>query len=234
MGDGSSGRSRVNLQPCCEERLEKLRDVQGLGEITESLVATSPFLGVFGSGPIDAHFFLKETDWELWQRAVTSARTLNRGYCRKVTEQGWLHHSSGPGGVRRFWRRLHRSFDPSLRTRARASRPFARRFTSRFVGTLSTDEQGMAEALFQEAGTDAQKLYAVFDHLADTSPGDADDVARAYLDLVREKGREEMKTIRADPMLADLLADLLEAGWTTESEAEHVRYLEYLKSVSRR
>ena len=90
---------------------------------------------------------------------------------------------------------------------------------------FSTDEEGLASALYEHAGIDTNLVKSVFAVLAERYSSDSDDVALAYVNLVKSKGGSVMHALKLDSSLKDLLIQLLEQGWTTSGESAAIRYL---------
>jgi hypothetical protein len=106
---------------------------------------------------------------------------------------------------------------------------FARAFIPRFTSVISTDEEGMANALLVECSYEMNKVYAVFIQLNDKYSTDADDVALLYVNKVKMNGSQLVKeAFAAHFALRKYLVKLLEDGWTTGEEQVCIRYLQSL------
>ncbi len=94
-------------------------------------------------------------------------------------------------------------------------------FIARFTNFWSTDEVGMARALYREIGIDADWVNKVFLALRESYTSDADDVAVLYLRRVFARRGNVLQTLRLNRSLRQTLILVLEEGWTTREE----RYL---------
>ncbi|AFU98515.1 hypothetical protein [Simiduia agarivorans] len=104
---------------------------------------------------------------------------------------------------------------------------FAKQFIPRFTNLVSTDESGMASALVTECSYELDKVLAVFQQLNDKYHTDADDIALLYTNKVRSLsiGSPLSVAFRAHGALRRYLAELMDAGWTTQEEKDCVNYL---------
>jgi hypothetical protein len=93
---------------------------------------------------------------------------------------------------------------------------------------FSTDEDGLARALYERGGIDANFVKAVFAVLADRYATDADDVALAYVNIVKTRGGSQLHALKLDTSLKHLLIQLMEQGWTSSEESAALRYLRTL------
>ncbi len=93
---------------------------------------------------------------------------------------------------------------------------------------FSTDEDGLATALYERGGIDANFVKGVFAVLADRYATDADDVALAYVNLVKKRGGSQLHSLKLDSSLKQLLIQLMEQGWTSDDESAAIRYLRTL------
>lgn len=104
---------------------------------------------------------------------------------------------------------------------------FARSFIPRFTNAVSTDEKGMADSLLNECSYELDKVYAVFVQLNDKYSTDADDVARIYVDNIRNRSNQLVKNaFSAHIALRKYLINILEDGWTSAEERQCIQYLQ--------
>lgn len=97
-----------------------------------------------------------------------------------------------------------------------------------FTMPFYTDEEGLAKALHARAGIDTNFVSAVFAVLADLYTSDADDVALAYVNVVKAQGGSALHALKLDTGLRDLLIQLMDQGWTSSEESAAIRYLKAL------
>ncbi len=97
-----------------------------------------------------------------------------------------------------------------------------------FGMTLSMDEKGLAQALVK-MGTNMRRVRSVFERLQSAHPSDVDDVARLYVDMLRESatGRATFAAVKADG-LHQFLIDAMEEGWTSGKERRAIDTLKGL------
>jgi hypothetical protein len=107
-----------------------------------------------------------------------------------------------------------------------ATRDFIARFTSFWTGT---DEDGLAQALARERRHDTAFMLRVFRSLEDSYSTDADDVAFAFVTLMR-RDTALASSVAADSGLRAILVSLLEGGWSTTEEKAAALYVRGLKS----
>jgi hypothetical protein len=91
-----------------------------------------------------------------------------------------------------------------------------------------TDEEGLAKSIYKHAGIDTNLVKAVFATLAERYSSDSDDVALAYVELVKSQGGSVLQALKLDTSLRELLITLLDNGWTDAKEAAAIRYLRAL------
>ena len=91
--------------------------------------------------------------------------------------------------------------------------------------TASMDERGLARYLVR-MGNNPARLRGVFERLRDAHGSDSDDVAYEYCRLASDALLRGIKV--ADASLIVLIADLMEAGWTSGSERTQITRLEGL------
>ncbi|HZH13277.1 MAG TPA: hypothetical protein VE057_02840 [Archangium sp.] len=98
----------------------------------------------------------------------------------------------------------------------------------KFTRPFSTDEQGLAKALYERGGVDLNFVKSVFAVLAERYSSDSDDVALAYVQLVKNRGGAQHLALKLDQEFKDLLIQLMEQGWTSGEEASAIKYLKAL------
>ncbi|TMO79014.1 hypothetical protein CWC16_14195 [Pseudoalteromonas sp. S3776] len=106
---------------------------------------------------------------------------------------------------------------------------FARSFIPRFTNVLSTHENKMASALITECTYELDKVMAVFFELNDKYFTDVDDIALAYVGMIRT-GRYPLikQALSLNKALKNFLIQVLDSGWTSSSEKECIRYLRHI------
>lgn len=109
-----------------------------------------------------------------------------------------------------------------------ASDQAAGAFLKRFTNIVSTDEAGIANALYAEKGMDLDAVHGVFLAMEESYSTDADDVAVLYLNKVFERGGTIQDALRLNRDLRETLIRVLESGWTTREEAALVARLRRL------
>ncbi len=92
--------------------------------------------------------------------------------------------------------------------------------------TFNMDEQGLADCL-AAMGTNMERVWQVFDHLARHHNSDVDDVAVLYVNAVRRNGAVA-SALRARKNLVDLLVRSMSAGWTAADEKGAIAWLKSL------
>lgn len=100
---------------------------------------------------------------------------------------------------------------------------------SRHTSMVSTDEIGIANALYNEVGIDMLLVSKVFAALSRDYSTDADDVARAYGDRVRKTSGSVQLALRRDRNLRQQLTAIFESGWTSQVDQAQIRYLQSLQ-----
>jgi hypothetical protein len=96
------------FEPCCKESLERLKEIQELGKLLQSVITASPFAVLLGSGPVETTFSLATTDWDTWGEAVKAVPAIVKNRCQQVCGFEVLNHAGGP--LNKFWRRMYDSF----------------------------------------------------------------------------------------------------------------------------
>ncbi|HZI07032.1 MAG TPA: hypothetical protein VEZ71_23630, partial [Archangium sp.] len=91
-----------------------------------------------------------------------------------------------------------------------------------------TDEEGLAQALYERAGIDTNFVKSVFAVLAERYSNDSDDVALAYVKLVKARGGSQRLALKLDGELREFLIQLMDQGWTSGEEASAISYLRSL------
>lgn len=97
----------------------------------------------------------------------------------------------------------------------------------RFTGMFSFDEDGLAQAMYDELGMDMDSVHAVFREIRQDHAGDADSAAYAYARLVQEKGGSPLAALKLNSGLRQELASALQGGWwvTNAEKAEAQRLI---------
>jgi len=114
-----------------------------------------------------------------------------------------------------------RAYVEAVGTSDARTRNFVARFTSMWTGV---DEDGIARALATEQRSKLDFVNQVFIALNDDYYTDADDVALAYVNLVR-RDRMLAQTVKANGALRATLTRLMKQGWTSPQEQEAINYL---------
>jgi len=188
------------------------------------------------------------TWWKMYSRPGRPWTTLGQNcsttVARAMALGGGDDYSEGFGGWWASWNtiwtpadvlRYAQAIARGLRTAG--SRPFAINFVRRFCTsplgftsvTLSMDEEGLANALYKEHGSEAAKVHAVFKELNENRNSDADDVAEIYVRLLMKHKGHALDVVKHNPKLRDLLAEVMKKGWTTAGEQECIDFLKNLK-----
>jgi hypothetical protein len=94
--------------------------------------------------------------------------------------------------------------------------------------TISMDEEGLANALVREAGTNSGLTLEVFERLDEHYNSDADDVAEIYVNAVRKAGGPLEAALRSNSKLRDRLIKVMDEGWTSGGEKACIDYLKGL------
>ncbi len=105
--------------------------------------------------------------------------------------------------------------------------PRVRNILPRFTGFWSFDEDGLAKALYDEAGIDLDRVSAVFREIRQDHSGDADAAALAYIREMNRRGGAPLHALRLNSGLRRQLSDALRSGWwvTDEEKREADRIL---------
>jgi hypothetical protein len=96
------------------------------------------------------------------------------------------------------------------------------------VKTFSMDEDGLANALLNEAGTDTKLVLGVFQRLDEDYNSDADDVAELYVNAVRNQGGAVLSALKGNSHLITRLIKVMHEGWTSSGEKDCIRFLRQL------
>lgn len=96
------------------------------------------------------------------------------------------------------------------------------------ISVFSADEAAIANALITQAGIDTILVSEVFRALSRDHSGNADDVARLYVDLVRRKKGSLEHALKLDRNLRTQLVSVMESGWTSDFERQQINYLQAL------
>ena len=96
------------------------------------------------------------------------------------------------------------------------------------INMLWADEAAIANSLISQAGIDTILVSDVFTALSRDHSGNADDVARLYVDLVSKKKGSLEHAIKVDRNLKQQLIDVMESGWTSGFERQQINYLQAL------
>lgn len=102
-------------------------------------------------------------------------------------------------------------------------------FLKRFTTFFSTDEQGIAEALYEEVGIDMDHVHAVFRAMDESFTTDADDVAVIYLRKVFMRRGSVLEALRLNRDSRETLIRILREGWTSSEEETLIGQLRALR-----
>lgn len=104
--------------------------------------------------------------------------------------------------------------------------PRVRNILPRFTGFWSFDEDGLAKALYDEAGIDLDRVSAVFREINQDHSGDADAAAYAYVREVKRRGGPPLHALRLNSGLRQQLSRALQSGWwVTDAEKREAQAL---------
>lgn len=107
---------------------------------------------------------------------------------------------------------------------ANTSRNTAQQLVEKFVSIWSTDEEGLAQALYNR-GKDAAVVTTAFKLLEEEWVADSDDVALEYVKLVKSRGGLPLEMLKKESALRELLIDLLATGVVFPDEDKHIQFL---------
>ena len=96
------------------------------------------------------------------------------------------------------------------------------------ISIFSADEQAIADALVSKAGIDTGLVSNVFDAMVRDHSGNADDVARLYVDQVKRRKGSLQHALKLDRNLRSKLISIMEGGWTSAFERQQISYLNSL------
>lgn len=96
------------------------------------------------------------------------------------------------------------------------------------INMLWADEAAIANSLVSQAGIDTILVRDVFNALSRDHSGNADDVARLYVDLVKKKKGSLEHAVKLDRNLRIQLVNVMESGWTSGFERQQINYLNSL------
>lgn len=102
-------------------------------------------------------------------------------------------------------------------------------FIDRFTNLWSTDEEGMAEAMYREIGIDMDRVHSIFRALDESYTTDADDIALIYLQHVFVGGGTKLQALRLNLGLRRTLIRILDDGWTTAEERRMISQLQAMR-----
>jgi hypothetical protein len=94
--------------------------------------------------------------------------------------------------------------------------------------TINMDEDGLAQALIDECGTNTALVLDVFTRLRDHYSSDSDDVAEIYVNAIRKNPGQIQGALRANPPLVRILIQVMDEGWTSAGEKDCIAYLKGL------
>ena len=103
------------------------------------------------------------------------------------------------------------------------------RFIDPYTTAMNTDEEGIANALVNDAGINMDLVYLAFLELDANYSADADDVALQYVKKVHAKRGSVLHALQLNKDLINLLIRLLDEGWTSNEETQAIRYLTQLR-----
>ena len=113
---------------------------------------------------------------------------------------------------------------PSKAPASNVSHTVAKALVDKFASAWSTDEEGLAQALYGR-GSDVQVVTQAFKRLEAEYCADADDVALAYVKLVRARGGAALEMLRKERTLRQLLMHALATGVTFPDEDAQIHFL---------
>ncbi|MGB7209140.1 MAG: hypothetical protein WBD27_10815 [Pyrinomonadaceae bacterium] len=102
------------------------------------------------------------------------------------------------------------------------------RILPRFCHLFSRDEEGMANALYEECGINIDQVCEVIEHLNEYYTSDADDVVVLYVEIVRKYSGSTEQALKLHPSARNLLIETMESGWTDSRERQAIEYLSNL------
>jgi hypothetical protein len=99
------------------------------------------------------------------------------------------------------------------------------RLLPRYTFLFYRDEEGLANALYEECGINIDEVCEVVQHLSEYYNTDVDDVVVAYVELVRKFNGIVQEALKLHPTAKTLLIDTLESGWTDSGERSAIEFL---------
>lgn len=106
------------------------------------------------------------------------------------------------------------------------------RLVHQYHGLVNFDEKGLGYALHTEFTADLQLVIIAFSHLNEKRNTDADDVARAYIEVARIVTSKHPKGALVDALnsrygrvLSHLLYSILDSGWTSSKERSQMDWI---------
>jgi len=109
---------------------------------------------------------------------------------------------------------------------------FVRRFTHSPLAmtslTLSMDTTGLATALFNEHGADANRVDQVFRELDEHRNSYVGDVAETYVNLLMQCGGSPLQAVKRSPALKSRLTDVLNEGSISARQQKCIDFLNSL------
>ncbi|NNC06407.1 hypothetical protein HJC10_26600 [Corallococcus exiguus] len=113
---------------------------------------------------------------------------------------------------------------PSAPVANKASANDVEALVEKFSSRWSTDEKGLAQALYNR-GADAHFVIAAFRLLDAEYTSDSDDVALQYVALVRSRQGPALEMLKKERALRNLLIDCLAAGVVFPDEDAQIQFL---------
>ncbi|QRN99142.1 peptidoglycan-binding protein [Archangium violaceum] len=114
---------------------------------------------------------------------------------------------------------------------ANSAKNTAQELVEKFVSIWSTDEEGLAHALYNR-GKDITVVTTAFKLLDEEWTADSDDVALEYVKLVQSRGGLALEMLKTESALRELLIDLLATGVSFPDEDKHIQFLRGLAGPS--
>ncbi|MBI4903112.1 MAG: hypothetical protein HY820_05715 [Acidobacteria bacterium] len=102
------------------------------------------------------------------------------------------------------------------------------RIVPRFTHLFSRDEEGLANALYDECGINIDQVCEVIRHLLEYYNSDSDDVVHLYVQLVKKHNGSVQEALKLHPTAKQLMIDTLESGWTDSAERASIQFLQGL------
>ncbi|WP_298467848.1 bacteriocin class II family protein [uncultured Erythrobacter sp.] len=102
-------------------------------------------------------------------------------------------------------------------------------FIDRFTSFWSTDEVGLARAMYREIGIDLDRVHAIFLALDESYTSDVDEIALLYSQRVLRGGGNVLQALRLNSDLRNTLIRVMDEGWTTSEERQMMARLRALR-----